>query len=212
MDRILTRVEMGYDGDVLWNYELVYENSPTSNRPLLKTIRSNKRSTQPEFRYQNTNSALVWQHVHNAYGSSSPSNDLLSESLQVKFFEGDFNGDGISDMVFFNPKDGSWRAAEGRREGGYNFKNYANGYQGYDSPDEIIFFKSGATGDYDGNGRADIAFYLPQNKEYIVAEHDGEVFHFQSYGRNLVASLDLQGSQWFPGDFDGNGLSDFSAL
>ncbi len=208
MDRILNKIEVGYDGDVLWNYELIYENSPTSGRPLLLTVRSDKHSTQPEFRYQQPAGRLYWQQVHNSFGQESPSNDFLAEALQTKFFEGDFNGDGISDMVFFNPKDGSWRAAEGRREGGYNFKSYGTGYQGHDNSDEIVFFKSGATGDYDGNGKADIAFYLPQRQEYIVAEHNGDVFSFRSYGRNAVASLDLTGSQWFPGDFDGNGLSD----
>ncbi|ASV12350.1 hypothetical protein B2G51_12380 [Leptospira santarosai] len=204
MDKILERIEVGWDnGGKLWEYTPVYETSPDSGRPRLKNIQSSRHTTNPEFEYQTSGRLLAWQNIVNQSKS-----ELEDSPDSTQYFEGDFNGDGISDLLFFNPKSGNWKAAEGRKEGGYNFKLYANRYQGYDGDETIKFFKGNVSGDYNGDGRSDVAFYLPETRDFIVAEHDGRVFQFKSYGRLMSGIPDIFRMEWFSGDYDGNGLSD----
>ncbi|UZN08982.1 hypothetical protein M5D10_03960 [Leptospira santarosai] len=204
MDKILERIEVGWDnGGKLWEYTPVYETSPDSGRPRLKNIQSSRHTTNPEFEYQTSGRLLAWQNIVNQSKS-----ELEDSPDSTQYFEGDFNGDGISDVLFFNHQSGNWKAAEGRKEGGYNFKLYANRYQGYDGDETIKFFKGNVSGDYNGDGRSDIAFYLPETRDFVVAEHDGRVFQFKSYGRLMSGIPDIFRMEWFPGDYDGNGLSD----
>ncbi|MCL8267601.1 hypothetical protein M9Y82_13335 [Leptospira weilii] len=204
MDKILERIEVGWDnGGKLYEYTPVYETSSDSARPRLKSITSSRHTTSPEFNYQSSSRLLTWQTIAN-----QTSSEMEEDPNSTQYFEGDYNGDGISDLLFFNPKSGNWKAAEGRKEGGYNFKLYANRYQGYDTLEKIRFFKGNTSGDFNGDGRSDIAFYLPSTRDFIVAEHDGRVFQFKSYGRLMYGIPDIFRMEWFPGDYDGNGLSD----
>ncbi|TGL50825.1 hypothetical protein EHQ61_08580, partial [Leptospira wolffii] len=203
MDRLLDSIEVGWDGGKLWEYDLVYDISPDSGRPILKTVDSTRNTTKPEFSYQTATRSLFWQNVVNQASSET---EVSPESTE--YFEGDFNGDGISDIVFFNPQSGNWKAAEGRKEGGYNFKTYANRYKNYEGTEKIRFFKGNVSGDFNGDGRSDIAFYLPETRDFIVAEHDGRVFQFKNYGRLMAGIPDIFRMEWFPGDYDGNGLTD----
>ncbi len=202
-DKLLDSIEVGWDGGKLWNYNLIYDTSFDSGRPILKTVNSNRHTTKPEFEYQTSSRNLIWKNFTNQATSEPETNPNSTE-----YFEGDFNGDGISDIVFFNPENGNWKAAEGRKEGGYNFKLYANRYKDYKDEKKIRFFKGNVSGDYNGDGRADLAFYLPETREFIVAEHNGTIFQFKSYGKLLSGYPDIFRMEWFPGDYDGNGLSD----
>ncbi|MBN2157880.1 MAG: hypothetical protein JW807_00690, partial [Spirochaetes bacterium] len=211
MDRLLDSVEAGWDDPLgvfgtdteLWRYSMVYATSEDSGRPLLQTIDSTRNTTSPEFIYQPAEHYFVWRMV-----SNPDSGDLEANPEATQYFEGDFNGDGLSDMVFFNPENGLWKAAEAKVGGGYTFKTYANRFQGYDGPSKIQWFKGNVTGDYDGDGRSDIAFYLTESKEFWVARHNGQVFEFLNFGRLYAPGLDIFACEWFPGDYDGNGLSD----
>lgn len=211
MGRILDRIEIGWDDPdsmlsgekTLWDYEMVYETSEDSKRPLLETVKSSRTSTQPEFIYQPAEHSLVWKNVNNPHAY-----DYKIDPGAIKYFEGDFNGDGISDIVFFNPETGYWRGVEATRDGSYTYPVYGNRFKGYDSDKKIQFFKGGVTGDYNGDGRTDIAFYLPETKSFWVAEHNGETFDFKHYGTLYLTDIDIFKCEWFPGDYDGNGLSD----
>lgn len=211
MDRLLDAIVVGWDDPQgifgsdteLWRYTMVYEYSEDSGRPLLKTVESTRTTTTPEFIYQPAEHSFVWRMAANPDAGDPEVNPDATQ-----YFEGDFNGDGLSDMVFFNPETGYWKAAEGRIGGGYTFKTYGRRFQGYDGPSKIQWFKGNVTGDYNGDGRSDIAFYLPEIRDFWVAEHDGTVFQFRQYGRLPAALPDIFACEWFPGDFDGNGLSD----
>ncbi|MCG8683886.1 MAG: hypothetical protein MI892_03355, partial [Desulfobacterales bacterium] len=185
MDRLLDEIKAGWDGGELWSYKMVYNVSEDSNRPLLKTIDTTRDSTAPEFFYKAAHHSFIWAVIPNFR-----SGDTEISPDATKYFEGDFNGDGISDMVFFNPRTGDWRAAEATRTGGYLDKYYGNRFRGYDTPEEIQWFKGNVTGDYNGDGRSDIAFYLPATKEFWVAEHTGKIFTFKSYGK-LILDIDI---------------------
>ncbi|WP_108927023.1 SpvB/TcaC N-terminal domain-containing protein [Leptospira johnsonii] len=203
MNKLLDKIQVGYNGSKLWEYRMIYEISTDSGRPKLVSVDSDRNTTKPSFEYQTASRILLWQNVTNAF--SSEPEDVPGDS---QLFEGDFNGDGISDIVFFNSKTGNWKAAEGKPGGGYTFKTYANRYKGYDNLEKIRFFKGNVSGDYNGDGRADIAFYLPQTRDFIVAEHNGNNFQFKNYGRLMTGIPDIFRMEWFPGDYDGNGLSD----
>jgi len=209
MDKLLDEIQVGWDDPdgsddtELWRYKMVYETSEDSNRSLLKTVESTRASTTPEFIYQPASHYLVWRMINNP--------DFTDPEINpdaTKYFEGDFNGDGISDMVFFNPETGDWKAAEGNRGGGYFFKTYGNMFEGYDQESKIQWFKGNVTGDYNGDGRSDIAFYLTVEREFWVAEHNGQVFNFRKYGNYNLTDIDIFKCEWFTGDYDGNGLSD----
>ncbi len=208
MDRILSEIEVGWDNPrgltetTLWAYSLEYEESEDSSRPILKTIRSTRKTTIPEFEYANPAHGFGWHNAANPLAGTARDNPL-----GVQYFEGDFNGDGLSDMVFFDPATGDWNAAEAVPGGGYRHVRYGNRYRGYRGPDNILWFKGNVTGDYNGDGRSDIAFYLPRTGEFIIAEHDGRSFRFTSYGSARVGADPFR-CEWFTGDFDGNGLSD----
>ena len=209
MDKILDYVEIGWDDPngsddtELWRYTMVYETSEDSNRQILKTVESNRTTTEPEFEYQPATHHFSWKVINNKYAS-----DPEIDPKSTRYFEGDFNGDGISDMVFFNPEDGEWKAVERHGDGSYQFKSYANRYKDYDNDSKIQFFKGNVSGDYNGDGRSDIAFYLPETRTFMVAEHNGTNFEFKEYGRQNIFDLDIFRCEWFSGDYDGNGLSD----
>ncbi|MES0490481.1 MAG: RHS repeat-associated core domain-containing protein [Leptospirales bacterium] len=209
MDKLLDKIEMGKDDGgmfgetMLWKYTMEYTISADSNRPLLKTVHSSKNTTSPVFHYQPAEHRFAWKKQINYFASDPETNPKL-----IKYFEGDVDGDGISDMIFFNPKTGNWKVVESDHTGKRIFKTYGNKFAGYDTEDEIQWFKSNATGDYNGDGKSDIAFYLPKTKEFWVAESRGDRFVFRSYGKLTITDVDIFRAEWFAGDFDGNGISD----
>jgi len=209
MDKVLDKIEMGKDDGgftgetVLWDYQMAYVTSADSNRPLLEKVVSSKNTTTPVFHYQPAIHQFTWQKVNNLFASDPETNPDTT-----KYFEGDVDGDGISDMIFFNPQNGDWKVVESDHTGVRQFKTYGNKFAGYDTEDEIQWFKGNVTGDYDGNGKSDIAFYLPKKKEFWVAESQGDHFTFKMYGKLTISDVDIFRAEWFTGDYDGNGISD----
>jgi len=209
MTKLLDTIEVGWDmpggsnNKVLWSYQLDYVTSPDSNRPLLSTIHSTRNTTRPIFQYQPASNTLAWQQVMNVFASDPQINPQITQ-----YVEGDFNGDGKSDFCFFNPETGDWKVVESSYTGGYAFKTYGNKFKGYKGQSQIQFFKGNVTGDFNADGKSDIAMYLPQTKEFWVAESTGTNFNFKLYGKFVLTSFDIMKAEWFTGDYNGDGLSD----
>jgi RHS repeat-associated protein len=222
MDKKLDKIIVGWNDSTgflnadeeLWSYTMVYKTSIISKRPLLETVESTRNTTKPEFTYTQNNTSFYWNSRENPLYRNPEILDAYNYSPDaVKYFSGDFSGDGISETVLFLYTTGDFKAITPTYNKGYLIKDYGttglkNLTIGKDSKEDIIWLGGGMVGDFDGNSKSDIPFYVPSTETMYVALHNGERFNLSVYGGKPKTSIDIFSSEWFSGDFDANGLSD----
>jgi hypothetical protein len=122
-------------------------------------------------------------------------------------FAGDFTGDGKSDLLFYYAGDGNWWL--GRSTGtGFDFRQAANtsGFGDLLGPSHRML-----RGDFDGNGKADVAFYYAGNGDLWLGLSSGSALSFRR-AANLAGFGDLLGDQHelYAADFTGDGKTDLA--
>ncbi len=112
---------------------------------------------------------------------------------KVKALYGDFNGDGITDLWYYNEAEGVWRANFGT----YSWASGVFGGPGHEA----------APGDYDGDGREDIAVYeRARGLWHILFLPRGAYVRGTLFGGTPEEAL----AQPVPADYDGDGATDLA--
>jgi uncharacterized protein YkwD len=118
------------------------------------------------------------------------------EPEPVVRLEGDFTGDGSSEVATFDPDDGHWRVA---------------GAGSLSTPKTWAVFSTRTgwsdhvVGDFDGDGRDDVASYHPGSGGWWVSRSNGRSFELSRWA---VFSTRTGWSDHLVGDFDGDGSDD----
>ena len=119
------------------------------------------------------------------------------------FYPGDFDGDGITDLIVQTP----WWAADGGAAAFYYFKN--------NSWVEVMRHSDWAAGlarftlgNWDGDNKTDFVVQTPQGSYWYYGEATPGIFT-QSYTRT---DLPRQMAEYTPGDLDGDGRTDLIIL
>ncbi|MBI2440511.1 MAG: hypothetical protein HYV35_03975 [Lentisphaerae bacterium] len=169
---------------------------------------------------------------------SSTANSIWVDSAKIKALHGDFNGDGISDLWFYDETSGFWAAS-------FSATSSAAGFFGGPGMTAV-------PGDYNGDGYEDVGvyesangmwhiLYLPRGESVsgslfggtaaeaaatpLPGDYDGDgatdvglyyqgywAMRFSSNGTvNVVTPFADAGAQPMVGDWDGNGVSDLGA-
>jgi hypothetical protein len=105
--------------------------------------------------------------------------------------QGDYDGDGVSDLAMFTPSTGTWNI---RRSATGSTASYQFGQNG-DVP---------MVGDYDGDGRNDLVVFRPSNGVWYIAR--------STDGGYTIARWGVGGDKPVAGDFDGDGLNDLAVF
>jgi len=142
-------------------------------------------------------SALNWKNL----GSTSGFGNLLSADHRI--LTGDFTGDGKRDVLFYYAGDGNWwlGASSGSA---LTWSQMATRAGAGDLAHRFF------VGDYDGDGKSDVAIYDSDDGSFAVGRSDGAHLGFHAAGSvaggvNLLDSAHL----FYGGDYDGDGKSDF---
>lgn len=131
---------------------------------------------------------------------------------------GDFNGDGLTDIVNFNDHGIGW-IAYAKGDGSFDTLVYPTALQGLTVSNSGIPYTQLLTGDFDGNGFTDIfhAYYSSSAYGFLGYSQGGASFSVLPNGKMGV--LDNQSyavgnppSRFFVGDFDGDGTDDVLQL
>jgi hypothetical protein len=113
----------------------------------------------------------------------------------------DFDGDGTTDIGIYRQSTGTWYILESSR--GYNITNALSVTWG-----NPALFDIPATGDFDGDGKTDIAVYRQSTGEwFILTSSTG-----YSYNKAIIVAWGRPslGDQPVVGDFDGDGKADIA--
>ncbi|HEX3044018.1 MAG TPA: PKD domain-containing protein [Bacillota bacterium] len=124
-----------------------------------------------------------------------------------KWYSGDFNGDGKTDMAKFWNDNNFW-TADVHVSSGYNFsqQRWATAQGGYSDAQKWL------TGDFNGDGKMDFSKFWNDNNNWTADVHlsTGTVFAMQRWATQQGGYSDAQ--KWFTGDFNGDGKTDIGKL
>ncbi|MET9018470.1 FG-GAP-like repeat-containing protein [Actinopolymorpha sp. NPDC004070] len=119
------------------------------------------------------------------------------------FWTGDFTGDGRTDIMFYYPGDRNWWL--GRSDGNALQWNVAGNTSGFGQVwDNRPFW----TGDFTGDGRTDIMFYSPGDKNWWLGRSDGNTLQWGYAGNTSGFGQIWDGRPFWTGDFTGDGRTD----
>jgi hypothetical protein len=147
----------------------------------------------------NVNSEQVQQlrtgSLYVVVGTSNHADGEVRAQFRSHAHHADVDGDGIEDISLFRPSNGAW----------YSVSSSTNtiGVQNFGNPVDTP-----VSGDFDGDGKTDIAVYHPDGPSglglwYINRSFDGG-FTIQQFG--LAGDIPLRG------DFDGDGRNDIAVF
>jgi len=124
-----------------------------------------------------------------------------------KCFSGDFNGDGKTDSLFYYNGNGDiWLGASNGQQ--LTWANAGN-VVGFDNLLDAshTFY----TGDFNGDGKTDLAFFSGGDSKWWVGLSTGTIFTWSLFSTNTSLGNVLDGKHSVRvGDYDGDGKTDFA--
>jgi hypothetical protein len=143
-------------------------------------------------------SKLTW---HNAGNVGSLGNLIDAKHA---FYTGDFNGDGKSDVLIYS-SDGNWRL--GTSDGTNLTFTIINNSSGYG--DLLDGAHRTFTGDFTGDGKADVLFYFKNDGHWWLGTSNGTGLSWAMvYNASGFGNLLDGGHVLYTGDFNGDGKRD----
>jgi uncharacterized repeat protein (TIGR03803 family) len=141
--------------------------------------------------------ALIQATDRSLYGTTSFGGAGSGVAFRLRLLpkpDGDFDGDGKSDITIFRPSSNTWYVL--RSSTGYTtFSSYVWGVAG-DVP---------VRGDFDGDGKADVAIYRPSTGAWYILLSSTGYTTYVSYLWGAAGDIPE------PGDYDGDGRTDIAA-
>ncbi len=211
---LLKGIKNYYGDELVWKYDISYNNgSSTTKKSTVSSItltnRNNEKFNPLTFKYDY--SIPPMQNVN--YDKSYYATNFLTHDSKI--YNGDFNGDGITDVVTIadKAKGATWKDLKlflGKSDGtGFTYKGTTDLDQlgCYDSDHTI---KDILVGDFNGDGKSDI---IVQDQEgttkihlHVMLKNESGFTKGDSY---LLYSNKYTANQFFVCDINADGLSDF---
>ena len=141
--------------------------------------------------------------VFNTIGNTAAFGDLTRNA--IRFFTGDFTGDGRQDVLFYCANDGNWWLGQlGTGKLVFNTIGNTAGF-GDLTRNAIRLF----TGDFTGDGRQDVLFYCANDGNWWLGQLGTGKLVFNTIGNTAgFGDLTRNAIRLFTGDFTGDGRQD----